>query len=79
MLYHFRNLASLLRALFNVLLNQTIIFLLFKRFKGCLQGLNNLFQKNFCEVDTFQFLLFFCCHFVRVVLQKDDDGQRKRK
>ena len=33
MLYRFCILALLLRAVFNVLLNQTIIFLLFERFK----------------------------------------------
>ena len=49
MLYHFRKLASLYRALFKVLLNQTLIFLLFNLFKLCLQGLDNLFQKNFVK------------------------------
>ena len=63
MLYHFRKLASLFRALFNVLMNQTIIFLLFKLFKLCLQGLDNLFQENLVNLDTFQFLWFFLLSF----------------
>ena len=53
LLYHFRKLASLFRAFLKLLLNQTIIFLFFKRFKRCLQGLANLFQKNFVKFRYF--------------------------
>ena len=64
MLYHFRNSASRIRALFNVLLNQTLICLLFKRFNLCLQGLHSLFQKNFVKLKYFCFCGSFCCHLV---------------
>ena len=58
MFFHFRDFA-LFRALFNVLLNQRINSLLFKRFDCGLQGLDKLFQK-ICEIKIlFIFVVLF--------------------
>ena len=71
MLYHFRKIASLFRALFKVLLNLKIIFCCLNFSNDVFRAYTICYRRVLGSLGTFQILWFFCCHFVIVVLQKD--------